>query len=71
MESSEIITLLKNALSISFEVFENLANSSFIPQGFDFSSVDNFGLSLMDQAIATANLALISFLKGTSELKFN
>ena len=68
MESSEIVTLLKDALSMRFEVFENLANSSFVPPGFDFSSVDNFGLSLMDQATTTANLALISFLKGTLEL---
>ena len=71
MEPSDKITLLKDALSINFETFENLVNSSFIPQGFDLSSVDNIGLTLMDQAINTANLALISFLKGTSELKFD
>ena len=69
MLSSEIIELLKQAISIGgFKMFLDLINSDFIPAGFDVSAEDTSGLSLMDLATTTANSALINYLKGILEL---
>ena len=69
MLSSEIIKLLKQAISIGgFKMFLDLNNSDFIPPWFDVNSEDNLGLSLMDLATTTANTALINYLKGILEL---
>ena len=69
MLSSEIIKLLKQAISIGgFNMFLDLINSDFIPPWFDVNSEDTLGLSLMDLAATTANSALINYLKGILEL---
>ena len=69
MLSSEIIELLKEAISIGgFVMFLDLINSNFIPPWFDVNSEDTLGLSLMDLATTTANTALINYLKGILEL---